>query len=287
MWDLLFCIVLSSLLFVIFKLFKVYRVQTMYAIIVNYAVACAVGFLFFDGDVSILQVVNKPWLPYTMALGLLFILVFNVTAKTAQQLGVSVASVASKMSLVIPVIFGIILYNEYLSLLTIIGILLALAAVYFTSLKNDSLVIKLESLRLPLLLFIGSGLVDASIKFFQEKLVAPSDFALFTATVFGSAALFGVMSILLMWFKTPLKVNYRNLLAGVALGIPNYFTIFFLLRALKYEGLNSASIFTVINVAVVLLSTLLGILFFKEKLSLKNWGGIALAVLSIILVVLF
>ncbi|MGB5360713.1 MAG: EamA/RhaT family transporter, partial [Eudoraea sp.] len=50
---------------------------------------------------------------------------------------------------------------------------------------------------------------------------------------------------------------------------------------------NSASIFTLNNVAIVMFSTLLGIVLFKEKISPKNWGGILLAVISIILVAFF
>ena len=78
-----------------------------------------------------------------------------------------------------------------------------------------------------------------------------------------------------------------TILGGIALGVPNFFSIYFLLRALQFEGLNSASIFTLNNVAIVMLTTLAGIVFFKEKLSLKNWMGIFLAVISILLISLF
>ena len=77
------------------------------------------------------------------------------------------------------------------------------------------------------------------------------------------------------------------MLGGIALGVPNYFSIFFLLKALENNSLNSASIFTINNVAIVMFSTILGILLFKEQLSFKNWGGIALAIVSILLVALF
>jgi uncharacterized membrane protein len=56
------------------------------------------------------------------------------------------------------------------------------------------------------------------------------------------------------------------------------------LKALQNEVLNSASLFTVNNVAIVMLSTLLGILFFREKVGILNWVGIGMAVISIILV---
>lgn len=77
------------------------------------------------------------------------------------------------------------------------------------------------------------------------------------------------------------------MLGGIALGIPNYFSIFFLLRALQNDRWNSASIFTINNVAIVMFSTVLGIMLFNEKLSLTNWLGIMLAIISILLVALF
>jgi len=110
---------------------------------------------------------------------------------------------------------------------------------------------------------------------------------LFSAIVFYAAAIIGVIFILLKSIKNPLKINFKNILGGIVLGVPNYFSIYYLLRALQNNTINSASLFTINNVAVVLFSTLLGILLFKEKVSLKNWGGIALAVVSILLVALF
>jgi drug/metabolite transporter (DMT)-like permease len=287
MLDLALSVLFSSLIFVIFKLFKVYHIQTLYAIIVNYLVACTVGLLLYNVPANLLEVHKNNWFLGSMALGILFILVFNIMAKTAQQLGVSVASVATKMSLVIPVLFGIFLYGEELSTLKIIGIFLALAAVYFASVKESSLRLNTRTLWLPALVFLGSGMVDTSLKFLEENYVAKTEFPLFSAAVFFSAAMTGITFVLIRSSKKPLKFNMRNILGGIALGVPNFFSIYFLLRALQNQSLNSASIFTINNVAIVMFSTLLGILLFKEKISLRNWGGIALAVISILLVALF
>ena len=79
-------------------------------------------------------------------------------------------------------------------------------------------------------------------------------------------------------------INFKNIIGGICLGVPNYFSIYFLLKALQHPTWNSASVFTINNVAIVMFSTLLGILLFKERLSIKNWFGIGLAIVSIILV---
>ena len=207
-------------------------------------------------------------------------------ARTSQKIGVSVASVATKMSLVIPVIFGLLIYKEHLGPYKILGILLALAAVYFASIKENGISIQKSAFVLPALVFVGSGLIDTSLKYLEETYVAQSEFPLFSANVFAAAAAVGFVFILLRSLKKPLHINFRNILGGILLGVPNFFSIYFLLRALQTEGLNSASIFTINNVAIVMFSTLLGIVLFKEKISIKNWGGIALAIISIFLVAL-
>lgn len=287
MLDLSLSILFSSLIFVIFKLFDTHKIQTIYAIIINYITACLVGILFYNKPIQFYEIPKNDWFYGTLLLGVLFIVVFNLMAKTSQRLGVSVASVATKMSFVIPVILGLLLYNEKLGFFKTSGIALALAAVYFASVKDTPRAVQKRSLLLPVMVFLGSGIIDASIKYMEENHVSTNEFPIFSATVFGAAACTGVLFILLRSFKVPIKLNFKNVLGGIALGIPNFFSIFFLLRALQNETLNSASIFTLNNVAIVMFSTLLGIVLFKEKISPKNWGGIVLAVISIILVAFF
>ena len=270
----------------IFKLFDVYKIQTLYAIITNYIVTCLTGLFFYQEKVDVIAVYHSNWFWGTLALGVLFILVFNLMARTSQQVGVAVASVATKMSFVIPVVIGVLLYKESLSFLKVLGILFAIVAVYFSSLKETAIKVSKKTLLLPFLVFLGSGLIDASINYFRETKLNTAEFPIFSATVFAAAATTGLLFILGSAFKKPLRVNFRNIIGGIALGVPNYFSIFFLLKALQNEQLNSASIFTINNVAIVMFSTLLGIVLFKEKLITKNWIGIALAVISILIVAL-
>lgn len=276
-------ILFSSFIFVIFKLFVRFKVQSLFAIIVNYLVACLVGLWFYEGEVDVAHLHAKSWFWGAMALGILFIVVFNLMAATSQSLGVSVASVATKMSFVLPATLGVLLYKEELNAVKIAGIAIAIIAVYLASMKTAKESFKPSMLLLPFMVFLGSGIIDASIKYFEQGHVPEVEFALFSALVFFFAGTIGLIFILIKAIRQPLKINYKNIAGGIALGIPNFFSIYFLLLALSYKGLNSATIFTVNNVGIVLLSTVLGILLFKEKLNLKNWLGIGLAVLSILL----
>lgn len=277
----------STWIFVVFKLYDIYKVQTLVAIIVNYITACLVGLTLYKGTLNVGEIIGSSWIWGPVFMGMLFITVFNLMAKTSQVAGVSVASVATKMSLVIPVLLGVFLYKERLSFIEITGILLALTAVYLVSTKGKGLHVDRKHLMLPVLVFIGSGIIDASIKYFEEAHLTDQEIPIFSSMIFGFAAISGLIFISLKSNKGQMKLNWKNILGGVALGIPNYFSIYFLIRALRSDLLSSAAVFTINNVAIVMLSTLVGILLFKEKLSAKNWGGVAIAVLSIILVALF
>jgi drug/metabolite transporter (DMT)-like permease len=286
MLDLAFSVLSSTWIFVVFKLYDVHKVQTLVAIIINYFTACTVGLLLYDGEINIGQLASSSWIYGPLLLGVLFITIFNLMAKTAQISGVSVASVATKMSLVIPVILGMALYGEQLSLWQGAGIILALFAVYLASIKQKNIAFNRKDLILPLMVFLGSGAIDASIKYFEEKHLTDQEIPIFSSMVFGCAALSGLIFIVLKGKGNDFKVNAKNILGGIALGVPNYFSIYFLIRALRSETLSSAAVFTLNNVAIVMLSTLLGILLFKERLTLKNWVGVLLSVLSIIMVAL-
>jgi multidrug transporter EmrE-like cation transporter len=81
-----------------------------------------------------------------------------------------------------------------------------------------------------------------------------------------------------------MKITGKSILGGIVLGIPNYFSLYFLIKMLDSEVFESSTIFTIHNVAIVMVSTLVGIVFFKEKISFRNGIGIALALTAIFLV---
>ncbi|TYB77387.1 DMT family transporter [Bizionia gelidisalsuginis] len=285
MIALIFSILSSTFIFVIFKLFKKYQVNTLHAIVFNYYTACAFGLLHYKTPVNITTILNAKWLIGAIVLGVLFITVFNIMALTVQKNGLSVASVASKMSVVIPIVFGIYLYHEKLGVLKIVGIVFALIAVYLTSIKEKKVVFNSKGLWLPLSLFLGAGIIDTFINYIENTYLEPDSIPIFSATIFCFAGLIGTLLILVKSTKPPLNLSYKSVVGGFFLGVANYYSIHYILLALQSKHLESSIVFTINNVAIVATSTLLGLLLFKEKLITKNWIGIGLALLSIILIV--
>ena len=284
---LLLSILSSSAIYIAFKLFGKYKITTLNALIVNYFTAFILG-LSLQDQLSISELLETPqkdWFYGSMALGVMFILVFSLMVITTQKGGMSVVSVASKMSVAIPVLFVIAYYDEPLGLLKIIGILMALVSVYLVSVRRrDGLSIDMKFFIFPLLVFLGSGLIESSIKFVENTYVPDSEISLFSANTFLFACLTGSLVFGYRALSGRAKFSWKDVLGGFLLGIPNYFSIYFFILALRIDGLDSSSIFIINNVSIVLLSTLLGIVCFKEKISPKNWIGIGIAILSILLI---
>tara|TARA_R110002073_G_scaffold47465_3_gene128632 strand:+ start:805 stop:1668 length:864 start_codon:yes stop_codon:yes gene_type:complete len=281
---LLLSVFFSTSLFVIFKYFDIYKIDTLKAIVVNYIVAFILGFVLAEESITFANIPDQPWFFGALVLGLLFVSIFFVMALTAQRNGVSVVSVAGKMSVVIPIIFGVILYNESLSTIKIIGIILAIVAVYLASVKNNLEKHKKAGLLLPVILFLGSGAIDATLKYVEINFVSENEVSIFSGSLFGFAGVFGLIFLLFKTIQKREVFGVKNLIAGIVLGIPNYYSIVFLIKALQTKGIESSTLFTINNVGIVVVSTLVGLLIFKESFSLKNKIGIALAVIGIVLV---
>ncbi|WP_166964429.1 EamA family transporter [Yeosuana marina] len=283
---LLLSILSSTIIFILFKLFDRYQINTLQAIAINYIVACILGLSLSNKAFHIQDIVQTTWFYGAMILGVLFIVIFNIMAITAQKHGISVASVATKMSVVIPVIFGIYVYNESSGFQKLLGIVLALVAVVLVSIKAKSNIRIKNNLLLPFILFLGSGIIDTSIKYIESAYLEDDGIPLFSATIFGFAAIIGLIVLFYKKSTNNIKFNKLSLIGGAALGLVNYTSIYYILLALDYESLESSTIFTVNNVGIVMLSALIGLTLFHEKLSVKNWIGIMVAIISILLVTL-
>jgi len=284
-------ILLSSYLTLSFKVFPRFNINTLQAIVFNY-IACVLTGALVNGSFPVnRQTIEAPWFVWALVMGGMFISIFNVIGFTTQKLGVAVASVANKLSLVIPFIFSFYLYNEQATGLKIAGIAVALVAVMLTcypSEKNNDHPAKVKQLLfvLPVVLFISSGLLDTLIVFVQNSFFnkPTGNFNDFLITAFSVAGILGLLLLVFQMATGRQRFSVKSLLAGIILGIPNYFSIWCLGKVIiSYQG-NSSAIIPVNNMGIVLFSAVAAWVIFKEKLSLINWIGIILAVAAIALI---
>ena len=132
---LILSIFVSVLFGVSFKVIAVKNINAFQAIIVNYVVAGILGFVTTKSNVTPLNIFEQSWIYVAIGLGIVFISSLFVIAETTAKSGISVAQVANRMSVVVPISIAVIFYGDILSLAKIIGILLAIAAVYLVSHK--------------------------------------------------------------------------------------------------------------------------------------------------------
>lgn len=275
-------ILFSTFINLVFKWFSVFEVNKIQAILVNYLVCFIIGFIL-SSDHDVLKIVGSDWFKYCILLGCLFVAIFFSMAMTTEKYGVSVNAVSAKMSVVIPVLFAYAYNSEKFSIQFILGILLSLFSIYLITKKNQT-IIQRKYVYLPIIVFLGSGLIDTSLKLLELNYSNAISINTISYSIFLGAFIVGIT-----FYTIKDRFNFnnwssRNIMSGVILGIPNYFSIYFLLVAIKSFSLKSAFVFGINNIGIVLLSTLLSVIIFQEKLSSINKFGVLVSVLSIILI---
>jgi drug/metabolite transporter (DMT)-like permease len=280
----LISIILSGSLIICFKVFDKFEVTNSNAISINYLFASGSGIIMGFDSFSSTNVLQADWFPYTLLFGLMFISTFNLVAYGVKTSGLMVVSIAQKMSLIIPLAFSIIYYDESYGILKIAGIVMALIAIYFSSkkAKEDTANFSWKILLIPVFIFVGSGVVDISIKVSQEYFGTQAPFSVILACIFGSAGVIGLVQKLIQRSKIQLK----DFIGGMCLGLLNFFSTYFLMKALSSDVLESSFVFAINNIGIILFNSMIAAAVFREQITKTNTYGIILALVSIFIIYL-
>jgi len=281
-------IVLTSYLTLSFKACEKYGVNVFQAIVFNY-ITCVITGSIVNGAFPIhMENIQTPWFGWAMIMGVMFVSIFNIVAITAQKNGVAVASVANKLSLIIPVILSVYLYQETVAGWKAVGVGLALVAVVLTCYTNAEKGHTAQKNKwvylLPLVLFISSGLLDALINHVQLTYVTAENNNDYLVSSFFSAATIGSLLLLIQLIRRKQVFVWKNLLAGMLIGIPNYFSIWCLVHFLQESPWQTSASIPVNNMGIVLFSAVVAWILFKERLTKINWLGILLSLVAIYLI---
>ncbi len=278
---LLLTILSSTSIYVIFKLAKNYSGNLSVLITVNYLVATIFGFGIFQKEFSGLKMEIYSWLPYSFLLGLLFIVMFFLIGNSSQKAGITITTLANKLSLIFPVLFSLIYFDEQISTLKYFGIATAIVAVFLTLFKTDIKKNNLLYFFLPVIIFFGSGITDSVVKFVQTVKITSEESALFSSFVFLFAFIISIMVFVMNKKMNQRFLNTPTLILGFMLGLVNFGSLYFILIALDKSNLESSLVFAIVNMSIVILSSVSGRVIFNEKLSKINTAGIILAIISI------
>ena len=284
---LILAIILSTAVFVVMRFIGRFSLDNHQSLTWNYATSACIGTLMSASNGTLVMPTTQPWFILTLILGFWFILTYLLIIESSQRSGVTVTSLSSKLSVVIPTLFGILFLKEGLRLTSGIGILLALIALFLVvggkgKEKEKNQVGKTTYiLLLPVFIFLSTGIGDILMKT-TEQANTSSDMIPMIAFVYFISFLFGAILVAYDLISHKSKWQWKSALGGLVLGTVNFFSTCCIYQAMRV--FDNVVMFPVYNIGVVCLSALSGWLLFKEKLTWKNYLGLAIAIIAVILI---
>jgi len=279
---LIFSILSSVLVAVVIRRNEARRLDRLGVMLFNYLAALVVGTILngVSGEMGL----NLRLLPIALATATIFVSAFIVYMVAIQRLGIAIPVTVTRLSVVIPVLGSLLLYAERLSPHQYLGLLLALVAIYLFSWQSEAKRNRRWSntrtgFVIPLLLFVLMGSGDMSLKVFQEQFGSQWMMPYMLLVFFLSGVL---TAVLVVWRRVPL--NRAVAVGGMLLGLANFASAYFILKVLQH--LPGALAFPLNNIGIILLSTLVGYLWWEEKITLRVGSAIVLAVIAVLLLTL-
>ena len=286
---LILAILFSTGVFVAMRLFERFKLDNHQALMWNYVFAAGTGFLLCKQFDTPAQLIVEPWFGLSLITGFWFIFTYLLMTASTQRSGVTVTSLSSKLSVVLPTLAGVIFFKEKLGLVASLGIVLALVALVLEvgGKKGDTLnhrdtkhSVSTIGL-LPLFIFFGTGTGDILMKLTEQRNGA-DDMSFMIAFIYFIALLFGILIVAYDLIRCKSKWQWKSALGGIGLGVINFFSTFSIYHAMRCY--DNVVLFPIYNIGVVSVTALVGWLLFKEKLTWKNYLGLAIAIIAVILI---
>jgi drug/metabolite transporter (DMT)-like permease len=281
-------VLFSVLLLINFRLHARFGVNTFQAIILNYPVCFLTGLIFLPDNQYFNLSFAEPSTLWAMILGVGFVITFLLSGASTQKVGITATSLANNISLVIPVIFSLVVLksSQKFDVWNYLGLALAMVAVVLSTLKKevntDNQAKSTSDWLLPIAVFAMYGITNTTFNFLNAKYVTASGNTIpFTLTILVGSIIFGSIVLIIRILQGNEKIQLKSLWAAFPLGIPNFLSFYFLLKALDAFQNNGAFVLPIYNISVILGSAIIALIFFHEKLTKLNKIGLALAVLAI------
>lgn len=263
---------------ILFKLIKARTTINIFLIAVNYLCAIAATWIFFLPQIQLRAI---PFNIYNVSLSILLPLVFILLSLSIRYSGIIKTDIAQRISLVIPIACSYWVFNETIPILRWLGIVIGFIAMFF--ILNKAQRSREKNAVFLLLVFLGYGIIDVLFKMVALQKSIPYTTALFY--IFCGSFMVAAAITLFSFIKNKIVITTGTFFYGLLLGLFNFLNIYFYLKAHQYFSENPTTVFATMNFGVILLGTLAGAIYFKEKLSSKNILGLIMAVIAILLVV--
>lgn len=278
MHYLILSIICSVAVSILLKISKKQGISINQAVAVNYPVAATSAVVLFKPNFSSnLNILLSQW-QILLSLGILLPSIFIIMGESVKRTGIAKSDVAQRLSLFLPIIASFLIFGEKIFIGKILAVVLAIFSLMALVYKPKN---KTKSRGEFLILFavwLGYGIIDILFKQLSKN-IAMTATNLFTIFVLSALILFTYLIIK----KT--KWNISSVIGGIILGCLNFGNIYFYFRAHQAYNNNPTLIFVAMNLGVIILATIIGTSFFKEKINIINIIGIVLAIVAIVCLV--
>ncbi len=277
MTYLILSILCSVSVSVLLKVARHKGIDIRQAIAFNYVMACGLTWFILSPSLHPAAGHELPWGLFG-ALGIILPVLFVIMSRGVESAGIVRADAAQRLSLFLTVLASFVLFGEALSLNRGLSLILAFAALFCLLSKPTDTHATLDPRRGALYLFliwVGYGVVDILFKRIAQTGTALPN-GLFVSFVLAGLLMF----VYLLARRT--QWNGRSILGGLLLGLLNFCNILFYIRAHEAFKENPTLVFTVMNIGVISLGTIVGAFAFGERISRVNVLGIVLAIVAVL-----
>jgi drug/metabolite transporter (DMT)-like permease len=272
----------SVIVSILLKLAQRYQIDVFQAITWNYSMAILLTWFFFRPQLQNLQ--QAPVTIY-LSLGVLLPLIFLILATSVKIAGIVRTDVAQRLSLFIPLVASFLLFGEDLNYRKVIGIVIGFAAILCSipwQRKTANRKVYSNAWIYLLVVFIGFGVIDILFKQVALFKAVPYTTSLFLIYILSFVIAFICLIYQVITKKT--VFSWPHIMFGWILGVANFGNILFYLKAHTALSKSPSVVFSAMNIGVIALGTLVGLVVFKERLTILNKVGVALAVIAIVVI---
>jgi drug/metabolite transporter (DMT)-like permease len=275
----------SVIVSILLKLAKRYHIDIFQAITWNYSMAIVLTWIFFKPHLN--NLLLSPGYIYGL-LGILLPSLFVIVAISIRNTGIVRTEIAQRVSLFIPILASFLLFDEKPTVLKIIGITLGFAAILCSIPWKKE---RYKSHKTPantwlylLVVFIGMGIIDILLKRMSEYKGMSFTSSLFM--VYVTAFVLSVLTLFYRFGTKKSKFSWPHIMFGWILGVANFGNILFFIKAQQSLSTKPSLVFSINDIGIIVLGSFVGLFLFREKLSLLNKVGIAIAIAAIIIIYL-
>ena len=208
--------------------------------------------------------------------GVLYLFAFLLLHYNMKRNGVVLASTFMKLGLLVSMAVSVIFFREMPGVIQWVGFAIAIGAIILINYEKGGGTGASGGKMWLVVLLVIAGLGDAMAKVFESYGDTAYSGQFFIYTFF-----FDLLACIFLLVKNGEKPSFKEIGYGLALGVPNFFSARLLLKSI--EHLPAVLVYPTVSVAIILVVTMVGLVFFKEKLKPRQLAGIGAILVALVL----